>query len=86
VQTHLKSPVFPTKTTDDSSVKVLWTDVTREWSGYDWFGPDTRRGVNHLAGRYPAGSNQGFVDGSIRWISWSEMKPQLKSGAYTVFW
>jgi len=86
VQTHVKSPVFPAKATDDSSIKVLWVDVTREWSGYGWYGPDTRRGVNHLPGTNPAGGNEGFVDGSVRWVPWADMKPQLKSGAFTVFW
>ncbi len=68
------------------SSTVLWTDVTREWSGYGWYGPDSRRGVNHLGARGPAGGNEGFVDGSVRWIPWSDMRAQLRSGAFTVFW
>jgi len=86
VQTHYKNPVFPQRLTDDPSIRVLWTDLTREWSGYGWFGPDTRRGANHLGPRNPTGANEGFIDGSVRWVLWSEMKPQLRSGAYTVYW
>lgn len=86
VQPHTRKPVFPSRTTDQPSITVLWTDVIREWSGYGWYGPDSRRGVNHLAARGPAGGNEGFVDGSVRWIPWSDMRPQLRSGAFTVFW
>ncbi len=86
LQPHTRSPVFPTRSTDQPSVRVLWVDVTREWSGYGWYGPDTRRGANHLRGRNPLGANEGMLDGSARWVPWAEMKPQIRSGAYTIYW
>ena len=86
VQIQRKTPVFPTRTSDQPAIEVLWVDVTREWSGYGWYGPDTRRGANHLPGKDPAGGNEGFIDGSVRWVSWADMKPQLRNGAFTVYW
>lgn len=86
LQPHARSPMFPTRLSDQPSVRVLWLDVTREWSGYGWYGPDTRRGANHLRGRNPLGANQGMLDGSVRWVPWAEIKPQLRSGAFTIFW
>lgn len=83
---HTRSPIFPTRATDQPSVRVLWVDVTREWSGYGWYGPDTRRGLDHLRGRYPLGANEGILDGFVRWVPWAEMNPQLLSGAFTIRW
>ena len=80
-------PYTATMMTDHPVEKVLWCDLNRSWMGFSWFGPDTRRGANHLVRLpYPDGGNVGYLDGHVTWVPFSDMKPRLSGGGFAVYW
>jgi prepilin-type N-terminal cleavage/methylation domain-containing protein len=66
-------PIFALKTTEAPHYTILWSDINRKLDG-SWFRPGDPnplvRGVNHFnrAGKEPAGSNEGYLDGHVEWI------------------
>ncbi len=66
-------PIFALRSTDTPHYPILWSDINRKLSG-SWFRPGDPnplvRGVNHIdqAGREPAGSNEGYLDGHVAWV------------------
>jgi prepilin-type N-terminal cleavage/methylation domain-containing protein len=67
-------PIFAIKTTDHPYYPILWSDINRKLQD-SWFRPGDPnplvRGVNHFDYRAnePAGSNEGFLDGHVEWVT-----------------
>jgi len=66
------------------SYDVLWADLNRECCGFGWFGPN-RRGANHFGIGTPAGSNEGFLDGHVEWVHWTQMKLRMWQGGTKMY-
>lgn len=68
------SKIFAMKTSDDPHFKILWGDINRKHEN-SWFRPGDPnplvRGVNHFdsRGKIPSGSNEGYIDGHVEWVS-----------------
>jgi prepilin-type N-terminal cleavage/methylation domain-containing protein len=69
-----QQPIFAIKTTDTAYYPLLWTDIVRKYQG-SWGRPGDpnpgTRGVNHYepSGASPAGSNEGYTDGHVEWVT-----------------
>ena len=71
---------------DEPLYRQLWIDLSRRL-GNTWYN-GTHLGVNHFDpdASWPAGSNQGFLDGHVEWVDASDMEAQIPAGDHTVFW
>lgn len=55
-----------------------------QYSGiYGGWGPHR---CPHLNGKVPSGGNVGMLDGSVRWVKFSDMTPRTVAGYSPVFW
>jgi prepilin-type N-terminal cleavage/methylation domain-containing protein len=85
-------PIFAIKSTDNPHYPLLWSDVNRKLQG-SWLRPGDpnplMRGVNHwdARGRQPSGSNEGYLDGHVEWVSGLRyaQKPKLVFGGVQFF-
>lgn len=85
-------PAFRSRPGDRSYFKILWADLNREWpisNGYDTWqtpGDAARLGANHLYSGQPAGSHEGFVDGSVQWVPFTAMQHWCNWGDSEQYW
>ena len=76
-------PIFAAKTSDRPYYAIVWSDINRKYLN-SWFRPGDPnplvRGVNHFdrAGRNPAGSNEGYIDGHVAWVPGRKFVAQPK--------
>lgn len=80
-----KDEIFAKRTTDIPSDPIIWTDLNRQLGEFGWFGPG-RQGANHLKGSRPAGANEAFMDGHIKWVDWSEMGKRMEGSSLQLYW
>lgn len=86
------TPVFARKTTDRPHFSIIWSDMNRKLNG-SWGRPGDPnplvRGVNHFnrAGKEPAGSNEGFLDGHVEWVQARRFLrfPKMNFGGLTLY-
>jgi prepilin-type N-terminal cleavage/methylation domain-containing protein len=78
-----QQPIFALKTSDRAYYPILWTDINRKFQG-SWGRPGDAdamtRGVNHYnrAGSGPEGSNEGYTDGHVEWVTASRFARTAK--------
>lgn len=85
-------PIFARKLSDIPHYKVLMTDMNRKLDN-SWARPGDpnplMRGVNHFnqAGNQPAGANQGYLDGHVRWHRGEEFIrfPKMTHGGVQIY-
>ncbi len=79
--------VAPRRLSDQPRWRELWLDNTRTYPGYGWYGPDMRRGANHMidGNPEPDGLHAGYMDGHARWIPFPQAKMRLSSG-WSFYW
>ena len=72
-------PLLAQKSTDKAYFPIMWTDVTRQYSGlWNRAYPGTPAqyasliGVNHFK-TLPVGQNEGYIDGHVEWARWAQM-------------
>ncbi len=75
-------PIFAMKSTDRAYYKLLWGDLNRKYVGSwlrsnDPLDPNTR-GANHFEKGIPVGANEGYVDGHVEWVNFSEFSTAPK--------
>jgi prepilin-type N-terminal cleavage/methylation domain-containing protein len=74
-------PVFAQRSTQDPYFRILFTDMTRTVNE-SWGRPGDPdpflRGVNHFnrEGNAPAGSNEAYLDGHVRWVPFLKFRSQ----------
>ncbi|MDD8045980.1 MAG: prepilin-type N-terminal cleavage/methylation domain-containing protein [Verrucomicrobiota bacterium] len=91
VRGYDRVPIFAQKLTDRPNWDVLWTDLNRQLDG-SWGRPGDpdpmMRGVNHYNkhGSEPDGSNEGFLDGHVEWVTANQFgNPKINLGNTRVF-
>jgi prepilin-type N-terminal cleavage/methylation domain-containing protein len=85
LRAHL--PIFAVKQSDRPYYPLLWTDINRKFGGTWGRQGDLPgiRGVNHFEKGAPAGSNEGYLDGHVEWVSGSKFNriPRMTSAGGT---
>jgi prepilin-type N-terminal cleavage/methylation domain-containing protein len=80
-------PKFAQFDTDQPMYTVFWADLNRKWGG-SFFRGTGQFGVNHFDQErsYPAGANEGFVDGHVEWVDNEDIVEQVRSANLQLFW
>lgn len=87
-------PLFPTRLSSSAYWPYLWTDLNRVYpSGatINWsMSGASRIGANHLDNRnyteMPGGTHIGYMDGSVVWVSGSQMKKRVVYNSVDYYW
>ena len=90
--------LFPTHIWRDSTFKMLWTDLNRQWPAGPmdyWVTPNDpdRWGANHLyylgdpaLGYWPEGSHVGNIDGSVTWTNGADIEYRITINGAEMYW
>jgi prepilin-type N-terminal cleavage/methylation domain-containing protein len=86
IRAHL--PALAMKSTDRPYYKALWTDMTRRYNGSWERGNDFNvRGANHYEKGVPVGANEGYLDGHVEWVRFSQFSkaPRMQYSGLDLF-
>lgn len=83
-----KLPIFPMKTSDRAYFSLVWTDMSAKYAG-DWWRDRTAGTcrVNHFERDNPVGANEGYSDGHVEWVKFSQFSkgPRMSYSSLDVY-